>query len=217
VKWPTIEALSARAPLPAGYRYERLTRARIPEVIRMIADAYPSISVGNASCFLRENWYQTKVHLDEASDRDFLVVLFRHGDDLAGIFAVERDVDSQVIYGRIAVIAPAYRGAHLSRNCLLLEEAIGTEMGMGLIYGLATLSYPQMQATFERMGWRLVGITPGFDRELVAPGIVKRVYEAVYMKVLVTDDELLRPHAKNMTPAAKALFDLLFPGRCIEP
>jgi len=65
------------------------------------------------------------------------------------------------------------------------------------------------------MGWQLIGITPGFDREMIEPGVVKRVYEAVYAKVLVPE-ELLRPRAKDLTPGAKALFDLLYPGQCVE-
>jgi hypothetical protein len=135
---------------------------------------------------------------------------------MAGLFSVERDIDSEVLYGRIGVISPRHRGAYLSRNVLMLEEALGRAMGMGMVYGLATLNYPHMQATFERMGWQLIGITPGFDREVVTPGVIKRVYEAVYAKVLVSPDELLRPRAQDMTLAAKALFELLYPGRCIE-
>jgi hypothetical protein len=41
--------------------------------------------------------------------------------------------------------------------------------------------------------------------------VVKRVYEAVYAKVLVPDHALLRPEPKNLTPKTKALVDLLFP------
>ncbi|MEO7404355.1 MAG: hypothetical protein ABIU95_11865, partial [Burkholderiales bacterium] len=44
-----------------------------------------------------------------------------------------------------------------------------------------------------------------------APGVIKRVYEAYYAKVLVPDDELLRPDVVNMTPKTKELFELLFP------
>jgi hypothetical protein len=85
-----------------------------------------------------------------------------------------------------------------------------------MVYGLATLKYPHMQITFERMGWQLVGITPGFDREVIAPGDVKRVYEAIYAKVLASPEELLRPHVTDLTPAVKALFDLLYPGQCLR-
>ena len=77
---------------------------------------------------------------------------------------------------------------------------------------MATLKIPNMQLALERAGYQLLGFTPGYDREVVAPGIVKRVYEAVYAKVLVTDEELLRPDPKNLSPKAKALFDVLFPA-----
>jgi hypothetical protein len=216
MRWPSIQAITAAAPLPAGYHYEYLDRREIPALISALETWYPGIAVGNASCHLRRDFYEEKVCLDGRFDPDFLVVLFKRGTELVGMFSGERDLDSEVLYGRVGVIAPAHRGARLSRNILLLEEALGRAMGMGMIYGLCTLRYPQMQVTFERLGWQLIGITPGFDREVVAPGVVKRVYEAIYAKVLVPEDELLRPRAKDLTPAAKALIDLLFPGRCIE-
>jgi hypothetical protein len=216
MNWPSIVDLTARAPLPNGYRYELLRRNQVPDLIRAIEAWYPGIAVGNASCHLREEFYLSKVSLEGEAERDFSVILFKHGEELAGMFSAELDRDSKVLYGRIAVIAPSHRGARLSRNCLLLEEAMGRAMGLGMVYGLATLRYPQMQATFERMGWQLIGITPGFDQEVIAPGVIKRVYEAVYTKVLVSEDEMLRPQARDMTPAARALFDLLFPGRCVD-
>ena len=49
------------------------------------------------------------------------------------------------------------------------------------------------------------------DRELVAPGVVKRVYQAVYAKLLAPENKVLRPDPKNMTPTAKRLYELLFP------
>ena len=80
-----------------------------------------------------------------------------------------------------------------------------------MIYTLATLKVPHMQQALERAGYQLLGLAPGYDRELVAPGVVKRVYEAWYAKVLVPDDELLLPDPANLTPKTKELFDLLFP------
>jgi hypothetical protein len=214
--WPSVEDMTKRAPLPMGYHYEYLGRQQVPALISALESWYPGIAAGNASCHLRENFYASKVCLDGRLDRDFLVILFMQASELAGMFSVERDTDSEVLYGRICAISPTHRGSYLSRNVLLLEEALGRAMGMGMVYGLATLKYPHMQATFERLGWQLIGITPGFDKEVIAPGVVKRVYEVVYAKVLVPADELLRPSARDMTPAAKALFDLLYPGRCLE-
>lgn len=209
MQWPTVEDLTARAPLPAGYRYEYLVRSEIPELISALNDWYPGISVGNASCHMREAFYLDKVCLEDCVDRDFLVTLFKRGDELAAVFSVERDTDSQVIFGRIGAISPAHRGANLSRAFLSLEEAIGRAMGMGMVYGLATLKYPQIQRSFERMGWQLIGIMPGFDRELITPGEIRRVYEAVYVKVLEAE-QLLPPDRNNLTPAVQELYDLLF-------
>ena len=84
-------------------------------------------------------------------------------------------------------------------------------MGAGFVYGLATLKVPSMQLALERAGYQLLGFVPGYDREVVAPGLVKRVYEAVYAKVLVPDEELLRPDPKNLSPKARAMFAVLFP------
>ena len=74
----------------------------------------------------------------------------------------------------------------------------------------------EIQGLKERMGWQLIGITPGFDQEVIRPGHVKRVYEAIYAKVLVSAEQLLHPRATDLTPAVKALFDLLYPGWCLE-
>lgn len=89
-------------------------------------------------------------------------------------------------------------------------------MGAGMVYALATLSVPSVQASAESLGWDLIGITPGFDREMTAPGTVRRVYEAVYAKVLVPQGEPMLPKATNLTPRTRALFELLFPGKLNE-
>jgi hypothetical protein len=207
--WPTVEQLSIEAPLPSGYRYEFITREDVAGVIEALDVWYPGIAVGNASCHMRESFYAEKVFLGGRDDRDFLVTLLKFDDELAAIFSVERDVDSRVIYGRIGAVSPQHRGSNLSRSLLALEEAIGRLMGMGMVYGLATLKHPYFQRTFERMGWRLIGIMPGFDQEVITEGEVRRVYEAVYVKVLEPEN-LLAPDKGNMTPTVRDLYELLF-------
>jgi hypothetical protein len=86
-------------------------------------------------------------------------------------------------------------------------------MGMGMVYGLATLKVPHMQTKFERLGWQLIGIIPGFDKEVVEPGVIKRVYEAIYAKVLVAEENFVRPRYADMTPGTTQLFELLYPGK----
>jgi hypothetical protein len=211
--WTNMDHLSMKVPLPYGYRYERLTREDIPYVVRSLAVWYPGIAVGNASCHLTENFYNEKAVLDGEPERDFFVVLLKNGRELVGILSVERDRDSDVLYGRVGAVSPQHRGLDLSGSFPAIMETMGNSMGMGMVYGLATLHVPHMQAKFERLGWQLIGIIPGFDKELVKPGIVKRVYEAIYAKVLVDEDDFVRPRRADMTPRTTELFELLYPGK----
>jgi hypothetical protein len=85
-------------------------------------------------------------------------------------------------------------------------------MGIGMVYSLATLKHPYMAEKFEQLGWQLIGIIPGFDIEMVEPGAVKRVYEAIYTKVLAHDEDFVRPRRSDMTLKTAELFDVLYPG-----
>ena len=211
--WPNVDKLSEESPLPAGYRYELLSRTDISETVNAFASWYPGIAVGNASCHLREDFYREKVVLDGEPERDFFVVLFKRDQELVGVLSVERDRDSEVLYGRVGAISPQHRGLNLSERFPGLIEALGRTMGMGMVYSLATLKVPYMAEKFERLGWQLIGIIPGFDREMVEPGVVKRVYEAIYTKVLVDENAFMIPRRSAMTPKTAALFDLLYPDK----
>lgn len=211
--WPSIETLTESVPLPDGYKYALPTRSDALALIQAVDDWFPGLSVSNASCYLREDFYGNRVFFDDEHDRDFFIILFKYGEDWAGMLTVERDKDSQVLYGRIGTIADAHRGARLSKCFPPLMEAMGMAMGMGMVYSLATLKVPHMQVGFEKAGWQLIGIIPGFDRELMGNGEVKRVFEAIYVKVLVTERDFLIPKLNGMTPATSALFKHLFPGQ----
>ena len=149
------------------------------------------------------------------SERDFFVILIKHAEDLVGLFSVERDRDSAVLYARVGAVSPKHRGRRISERFPSLIETLGRAMGMGMVYSLATLKHPYMAEKFERLGWQLIGIIPGFDIEMIEPGAVKRVYEAIYTKVLVNEDEFMRPRHSDMTPKIATLFELLFPGKAI--
>jgi len=215
MRWPSVDELTAKAPPPNGYRYEYLRPGDVPALIAALQTWYPGIAVGNASCHLREAFYEDKVCTNERFERDWLVVVFKKDTELTGMLSVERDTDSEVLYGRLGAISPRHRGSRLSRSIPLLAEALGRTIGAGMVYGLATMAHPYMQATFERVGWRLSGIMSGFDKEIIAPGQVRRVYEAIYVKVLALE-ELWRPRTQDMTPAVRTLFDLLHPGQRYE-
>jgi hypothetical protein len=215
VKWLDIDEMAAGVPLPKGYRFELLKRCDISEVVDSIKEWFPDISVGSASVYLRGDFFGEKVSLVNEADKDVLVVLLRAGHNLAGLFSCERDPDTLSLYGRLVVVAPKHRGVGLCRKCIMLTEFIGRRIGMGMIYGMATLKIPHVQVAFEALGWRLIGIAPGYDREMVAPGVVKRVYEAVYAKVLVSECEMLRPQTRNLTRGTHSIFCQLFPDQLL--
>jgi hypothetical protein len=204
-----LHAMLAGLPLGEGYAYAPLRPDEVDTLIERLPSWYPDIGVGVASCFLRREFYAEKVWFDERPERDVFVLALRRGDTLAGIFSWDLDRDAMTVYGRLGVAAPGQRGARLAPAGLVLLEAFARHVGAGMLYGLATLKTAHVQAVFERAGWRLVGITPGYDRELVG-GRIKRVYEALYAKLLVGQADLLQPQPQHMTPATQALFERLF-------
>ena len=91
-----------------------------------------------------------------------------------------------------------------------LLEPVGRAMGCEYSYAMVTLHYPPVQMLCEQFGYQLAGIVPGFDRELVAPGVVKRVYEALYAKPLVAESEMLFPDKRQLLPKVATLLDQLY-------
>jgi GNAT superfamily N-acetyltransferase len=210
VKWPTADALATLVPMPPGYGFEQLGRAHVAPLIEAIRAWHPGISVGVASCYLREDFYHARVCLDGEGDKDVCVFRIMFREETIGVWSIEREVDSLTIYGRLLAVAPAHRGAGLSVHTLAGAENVARAMGAAFMYGLATLTSPYVQRAFERAGYRLLGFFPGYDRAEVAPGVVKRVYQSVYAKLLVPEDEVHWPDPKNLTPRARSLYDLLF-------
>jgi len=209
--------LAAASPLAPGYRLALLERGEVPALIAAVAAWFPAIRVGGASGHLRDTFYAERVYFADGPERDVIVMVLKHGDELAGMFSVERDPETLSAYARLGVVAPSHRGANLVAAGLHFTEAFGRELGLGLAYGMATLRTPHVQRAFERVGWQLIGITPGYDRELVEPGIVRRVYEAVYARVLVPESALLKPHRQNLTPRTQTFFDQMFaPGTLVQ-
>lgn len=211
MKWPTIEDLSGMAPLPSGYRYEILDRPGIPSLIAAIREWHPDIAVGGGSCYLREDFYHRHVHFDDSEHKDVFVGVFKCGDELAGMWSWEQIPHALSLYGRLIVISPKHREAKIASAVMPLAERAGRAMGAEFLYGLATLKIPHMQRALESAGFQLVGFTSGYDREEVAPGVVKRVFEGAYVKVLVPESQLMRPDPNCLTPTARALFNVLFP------
>ena len=213
MNWPVIQALAMLAPLPPGYRYGRIDSAHVPEIIRSLETWYPEIRVGVSSCYLREDFYRERVNLDGDLDRHIYAARILHGDEMVGFWSFEREIDSLAIYGRLMVVAPHHRGATISRHTMAGTEALGRAMGAAFMYTMVTLRDPYAQRMLESAGYRLLGFFPGRDREEVSPGVVKRVYQGVYAKLLVPADRVHWPDDRNLSPRAGALFRMMFPDR----
>lgn len=211
MNWPTAEQLNAACLVAPGYRYELLKRQDIPHVVAALSAWQPSWRVGAASAFLRTSYYEDMVSLDGEAERDVCVYLFRAGEELVSVLANERIPDSRTLYGNLAILSPAHRGKKLgSRSKGDYLEVIARHLGLECIYAAVTLEHPMAQKWFEAMGYRLAGFHPGFDREEVAPGVVKRVVEAVYVKLLVPDEHVLLPDLEAMTPTTRRLYEAIF-------
>lgn len=212
-RWLTVEEMTQLSPLPPGYRYAEIHSADVPGLIDFLGRWFPGIAVGAGSCFRRQSFYRRHVQLaDDPSSvgRNFLVMLIRHGDELVGAFAAQRDLDTLSLYGRVGAIAGPHRNRGLTESVLGLSEVLARGMGLEIVFGLATLHVPFMQQALESFGFRLAGITPGVDREMVQPGVVKRVFEALYVKVLVDEADMHLPDPANLTPGTRALFTALY-------
>jgi GNAT superfamily N-acetyltransferase len=211
MNWPSAAETTKLVPLPPSYRFERLRREEIPELITRVAEWHPDITVGAASCYLREDFYAQKVFLDGELELDVAVFLVKRDGEMVALWSFEREIEALTIYGRLLIVSPAHRGSKIAVHLMAGTEPLCRAMGAEFIYAMATLKVPNMQVALERAGYRLLGFTPGYDREVVAPGVVKRVFEALYAKVLVSEENLLRPDPANLTPRTKALFEHLFP------
>jgi len=211
MRWATMEELRRLVPLPDGYDYEQLRRADVPELMAAIGRWHPDIKVGAGSAYLHADFYDQKVTLAGEAERDTFAVVFRHGTQMVGLWSWDREPEALAIYGRLLVIDPAHRGAGIAVSAMLGTERLARHCGAEFMYVHATLRMPQMAQALERAGYLLLGFVPGYDREVVTDGTVKRVFEAVYAKVLVPESALLRPDPQNLTPRARALFDRMFP------
>ncbi len=182
-KWPRTESLLAAlaAWLPADHRLEQLGRADVAPLIVKLGEWFPTITVGSESRHLHPEFYETQVALsDEDADRAIYVVTLRAREVLVGMASFEYDELARALMGRLVVIDPRHRqggvGAAIGPR---LSEVLGRAIGAELLLTTTTMRHAHGQRLLEAAGFELAGIIPGFDRDLVADGVVKRhVYEA---------------------------------------
>ncbi len=211
MKWPEISELEKIVPFPEGCSGQRLSRKDIPLLIQSIKKWYPDIAVGGASCYLTPEFYESQATLEGEEDKPLFVLTMWKSHELISFISWDWEEAPEALYARFGVVSPSSRSAGLGTFGMRFGEALGRAMGAGFIYSMCTLKMPNMQLAFEHAGYKLLGFAPGYDREIVAPGVVKRVFEAYYAKILVPVEELHVPDKKNLTPQTLDLFTKLFP------
>lgn len=210
MRWPNIQDLLPTLPVPTGYRFEQLRRSDIRELVSSFRTWFPDIAVGAERCYHQEDFYLREVSLEGEPEKDVIAFVARSQQELAAMVSLERREDTRSLYCHVGAVAPKHRGTKLGNIVPPLLESMGRVMEMAVVYYFATLQHPYSQIMSEKAGFQLVGIIPASDRLMVAPGVIQHVYEALYIKVLAPDSEVLRPRPENLTPRVKTLFEFLF-------
>jgi hypothetical protein len=210
--WAAGLAVLQRIALPEGYALEQLASQDVSLITAQLARWYPDIQAGMESPHLQPEFYFAHAELaDRAEARDLLPIVIRQREEgIVALITYERNVLARSITCRLGVLAPEHRTAHLVLLGPLLLEEIGRALGAELAYYFATLKTRHQQVIAERRGFQLVGIVPGYDRDVISEGVVKRVYEALYTKLLVPTEELYTPPPESLTKRTRAVWSALF-------
>ncbi len=214
MRWEeALRALSEMIPA-TGYTLMQLRKEDVGSLTEALRAWYPDIVVGSESCHLEPSFYHARAALADGDlALDILPIVAKHGDSLAAMITFERNTAARTITSRMGAAAPAHRGSGISMLGPTLLERFGRAMGAELAYYYATLKSRHQQVLAERNRYTLVGIVPAFDRDMVRPGEVRRVYEAIYAKVLVEGTNVEVPGADALTPRTRAVWDALFGQR----
>ncbi len=213
LKWPSIRTLEKKLKLPKEIVLDQLQEMEISELISRLKIWYPTIKVGSESRHLLPQFYNQKAFLNGGNAyADIYPIVFKHKEELIGIYTVEINRFAKIISGPLGVIAPEFRSSGISNVFAPIIIELGTMLKIGLIWGFATLHHPYIQLSFEKSGFMPVGIVPAFDEDLIEEGKMMRVAEVVYAKVLCDPHDILIPSKQNLTPDVLKLWTFLFPN-----
>jgi len=208
--WSGATTILNEIKAPAGYTLAQMSRENVLPTVDALRRWYPEILVGAESCHLTADFYNHHTLLRGTSDdRPVFPIVAKHDEAIVGMITFEKNSLSRTITCRLGAVDPQHRGTLGLLGAMLLEK-VGRAIGAELAYYFATLKSLHQQVLAERLRYQLVGIVPAFDRDMVREGEVKRVYEAIYAKVLVSDDAVQLPEATNLTEKTQAVWQTLF-------
>jgi hypothetical protein len=210
MNWASLHTLPVHTVTPDGYEHEQLRRDDIEAVVRNIRNWYPDISVGAAHGFVDASFYQRRVCLAGEPETDVIVYVCKRAGEIVSMTAIERDSTSATLQGRLAVVCPEHRNSGLARFGPFILDHQASAMGMALAYSRVSLKHVYAQRLVERAGFMLVGIMPASDREVVHPGVVRHVPEALYAKVYAPRNMQFFPADDCMTDEVRRMWHYLF-------
>ena len=209
--WDAATDVLAKTEPPTNYSLAVMQKVDVATVVRALGGWYPDIVVGAESCHLTEEFYLSQTALIDASEeRSILPIVARFHDEIVGMITYEKNVDARTITCRMGAVAPEHRGTGLAMFGPILLEKIGAAIGAELALYYATLKTKDQQVLAERMRYQLVGIVPAFDRDMVQPGEIKRVYEALYAKVLISSDGVVKPPLSALSFRTRKVWNAIF-------
>ena len=212
--WEGALLAVADTKTPPDYTLMQLRREGVPELAKALGDWYPDLRVSGEQCHLDpEFYYQHCALAGETSERPVLAIVATNRGAVVGVLTLERDVPSLTVSCRVGAIAPDHRGPALALLGPQLLERVGRRMGAALVLYYATLQTPHQQLLAERCRFVLVGIVPACDQNYASGHAVKRVYEAIYAKVLCDDASVALPPEGALTLKTRAVWRALFPGQ----
>lgn len=208
--WPTPETMGQVLSVPAGVTLRGFRTEELEELPALLEGWYPAIRVGAESVFLDRDFL--RLHLSTAPGNIWACAICLERA-VVGFQAFEREDASRTLHGRLGVLAPDARAGLLGALGFPLFEALGAAIGAESLQVFVTLASKGQQLFAERRGFTLAALVPGFDRDALPDGSVKRVMEALYVKSLVPESEVRWPDPEALTPRTRAVFAVLFPHR----
>jgi len=213
MKWPELRQVTPLVDIPVGLVASRLKAEEVPGMIALVRNWFSDISVSSESYHLDESFYFERTMLEglsESAIRNVYPLVLKHENRPVFFVTLQREWNARTLTGRLLVIDPQYRGQGLANIGPRLLESMGKLMGAELLYYYASVTTIHQQKAAEHAGFKLIGLMPASDRHLMEPGRVRRIFEAIYAKVLICEDEIFVPGQEALTPQTTALWKFLF-------
>jgi hypothetical protein len=207
MRWPPLQELERELSLP-DVTLRPLTTDDFETLPRLILEWYPAVAVGAESVFCDPAFLRARI-AREGHEADVFAFLVERGGATVAFMSFQREVASKTLHARLGVLAPEARVGFLGAAGFLVFETLGRRVGAELLLVWVTLASRHQQIAARRRGFRLSGVVPGFDRDLVEDGRALRVTEALYSKLLVPGSETRAPDPAALTRDVRELLALL--------